>query len=170
MARRAPGASAGAEPGGVVPNHRTASFTSPESEIHSVSASAGSASCGTPGAIFSAANGAARAASTAHDSGGEYASGSKIRPPRTRLLRAGSTNTASYPAVSTSVTSAHRTSISSARPSASAFARAAAQARGSRSTARTRIPARARAMASPPMPQQRSARVRMPSAASRAAR
>ena len=108
-----------------------------------------------PGAILRAASGAVRAASIAQDSGGEYASGSKIRPRPPR--RAGSTKTASYGPVSISMTSAQRTSIRSVRPSASAFARAVAAVSGSRSTASTRMPARASAMASPPMPQQRSA-------------
>ncbi|CAM5417279.1 hypothetical protein SALBM135S_02418 [Streptomyces alboniger] len=161
VARRAPGVTS-------PPNHSTASFTSPRSEIHSAVASAGTASRGMPGAIFSAARGALRAASTAQDRGGEYASGSKIRPRPPR--RAGSTKTASYAVVSTSVTSASRTSISSARPRASALARATAQVSGDRSTASTEIPARARAIASPPMPQHRSARERTPSAAKRSAR
>ena len=64
LARRAPGVTRG-------PNHSTASLTSPPSETHSASASAGIASWGMPGAIFSAARGALRAASTAHDRGGE---------------------------------------------------------------------------------------------------
>ncbi|CAM5421818.1 hypothetical protein SDIAM26S_03725 [Streptomyces diastaticus subsp. diastaticus] len=76
------------------PNHSTASFTSPPYEIHSASACGGIASCGTPGAIFKAATGARSAASTAQESGGEYASGSKTRPPRPPR-RAGSTKTAS---------------------------------------------------------------------------
>lgn len=92
---RGPGSRVARTVPGAVPNHRTASFTSPPSEIHSASASAGIASCGTPGAIFSAAAlGAFSAAPTAQDRGGEYASGSKIRP-RFDERRAGSTNTAS---------------------------------------------------------------------------
>ncbi|CAM5282489.1 hypothetical protein SLAVM298S_07846 [Streptomyces lavendulae subsp. lavendulae] len=153
---------------GAVPNHSTASFTSPWSEIHSASASAGTASCGIPGAILMAACFAARAASTAQDSGGEYDSGSKIRPRPPR--RAGSMKTASYEDASTSVTSASRTSIRSASPSASALARATATVSGSRSTASTRIPSLASARASPPIPQHRSATLRTPSAASRPAR
>ena len=53
------------------PNQSTASFTSPPSEIHSASACGPIASCGTPGAIFSAARGACSAASVAQESGGE---------------------------------------------------------------------------------------------------
>src|SRR5207247_505665 len=84
----------------------------------------------------------------AKESGGEYASGSKTRPREVR--RAGSVKTASKPLTSTSATSAQRTSISPARPSAAALASATAQVSGSRSTPRTEIPTRASAIASPP--------------------
>ncbi len=68
---RGPGSRVARTRPGSVPNHSTASFTSPPSEIHSASASAGIASWGTPGAIFRAARGAARAVATAQDRGGE---------------------------------------------------------------------------------------------------
>ncbi len=161
VARNAPGANPS-------PYQSTASFTSPPTEIHSASASGPIASCGTPGAILRAARGALRAAAVAQESGGEYASGSKTRPRPPR--RAGSTKTASYGDVSISATSAHRTSISPVRPSASALARATSTVSGSRSTASTEIPARASAIASPPMPQHRSATLRTPSPANRVAR
>ncbi len=151
-----------------MPNHSTASFTSPRSDTHSASAPSGTSSCGIPGATFNAPNGVRRAASTAQDSGGEYASGSNTRPREVR--RAGSVNTASKPFVSTSATSAQRTSTSSATPSAAAFARATSQVSSSRSTASTVIPARASAIASPPIPQHRSASRSTPSAANRPAR
>jgi hypothetical protein len=123
------------------------------------------------GFFYTGTNDASPAIRTASESGGEYASGSKVRPRPPR--RAGSRNTASWPASSasgTSPTSARRTVTRSARPRAAALASATAQVNGSRSTASTRRPALARAMASPPTPQHRSATVRAPSAAIRSAR
>ncbi len=153
MARwRTPGVASG-------PCQRQASFTSPPSETHSASASAGTRACGIPGATLAAVAGSRWASWSATKRDGGRVGIRVEGPAPAGLRRAGSTKAASHPAaVGSNVDDVlARTSTESASPRASALARATATVVGSWSTPRTASPARARASRSPPTPQHRSA-------------
>ena len=103
-----------------------------------------------PGATLTQASPRSTCSTKVH--GGVHASTSKVRPAPVR--RAGSANTAANAVVSSVVASASFTAPPS--PSAPRLARATATRSGSRSTPAAVIPAREKAIRSPPMPQPRS--------------